>query len=440
MRLWQKTLLVLGMLSLFAANLQAAASSQLRIHGSNTIGAELMPVLVEAWLKGKGFGNVTRQPLGENELQVIGSNAAGDQLVVEIKAHGSTTAFIDLGKGVSDLGMASRPIKPAEVGALAKLGKLNDVKSEYVLGLDGVAVIVNPANPLSKLDKSTLRKIFTGEVKDWSEVGGKAGPIHVLARDAKSGTFDTFNSLVLDDKSLAADAKRFESNEELSDKVAADAAAIGFTGLAYVKKNRVLAINDGGIAIPPTPFSVATEDYALARRLFLYVPTMGEQSGLAKEFADFAVSAKGQQMIDQVGFISQEIRSEGTEFATDLPDEYKQLTQGAKRLSLNIRFTKGSTDLDNKAKRDVERLVVFMKRDTNENGKLMLFGFSDSNEAIPMVALGLSTDRADTVADLLIRQGLRPLRVRGYGAVAAVAANDSEAGRHKNRRVEVWVK
>ncbi|HEY0634290.1 MAG TPA: phosphate ABC transporter substrate-binding/OmpA family protein [Gammaproteobacteria bacterium] len=440
MRLWQTALFVLGSLSLWATNLHAAAPTQLRIHGSNTIGAELMPVLAESWLKGKGFTNVSRQPLGENELQVVGSNAKGEQLVIEIKAHGSSTAFADLGKGASDIGMASRPIKAAEVNALAKLGKLNDVKSEYVLGLDGVAVIVNPANPLSKLDKGTLRKIFTGEVKDWSEVGGKAGAIHVLARDAKSGTFDTFNSLVLDDKALAADAKRFESNEELSDKVATDPAAIGFTGLAYVKKNRVLAINDGGIAIPPTPFSVATEDYALARRLFLYVPQMGETSGLAKEFADFAVSAKGQQMIDQVGFISQEIRAEATEFATDLPDEYKQLTQGAKRLSLNFRFSKGSAELDNKAKRDEERLVAYMKRDTNAKGKLLLFGFSDSNEAIPMVALALSTDRADNVADRLIRHGLKPLRVRGFGAVAAVAANDSEAGRHKNRRVEVWVK
>jgi phosphate transport system substrate-binding protein len=207
-----------------------------------------------------------------------------------------------------------------------------------------------------------------------------------------------------------------------------------------VKKNRVLAIVDGAIAIPPTPFSVATEDYALARRLFLYVPQSGGQSALAKEFADFTVSEKGQQVIDQVGFVSQEIRAESTEFATDLPEEYKQLTKGARRLSLNFRFTKGSTDLDNKAQRDMGRLVAYLKRDVNARSKPMLFGFSDANEAIPMVALTLSTERADNVADLLIRQGLNPMRVRGYGSVAAVAANDSEAGRTKNRRVEVWVK
>lgn len=440
MRFLHKTLLMLGISLFLTANLHAAAATQLRIHGSNTIGAELMPVLAEAWMKGKGFSNVSRKPLGLDEFQLVGTNAAGEQLIIDIKSHGSSTAFSDLGSGATDIGMASRPIKASEVNSLAKLGKLNDVKSEYVLGLDGVAVIVNPANALARLDKGTLRKIFTGEIKDWAQAGGKAGPIHVLARDAKSGTFDTFNNLVLDDKSLVADAKRFESNDELSAAVAADPAAIGFTGLAYVKKNRVLAISDGLTAISPTPFSVATEDYALARRLFLYVPQSGGQSGLAKEFADFTVSEKGQRMIDQAGFISQEIRAEATEFATDLPDEYKQLTKGAKRLSLNIRFTKGSTDLDNKAKRDVERLVVFMKRDSNQSGKLMLYGFSDANEAIPMVALSLSTDRADTVADLLIRQGLKPIRVRGYGSVAAVAANDSEAGRYKNRRVEVWVK
>ncbi len=440
MRTLHKSLLLLGTSLFLAANLHAAAPSQLRIHGSNTIGAELMPVLAESWLKSKGYNNITRKELRTEELQLTGSNAAGEQLIVEINSHGSTTAFADLASGASDIGMASRPIKPHEVKSLAGHGKLDDVKSEYVLGLDGVAVIVNPANPLTKLDKNTLRKIFTGEIKDWAQVGGNAGPIHVLARDSNSGTFDTFNNLVLDEKgNLAAGAKRYESNEGLSAQVAADPSAIGFTGLAYVKRNRVLAIADGPTAIPPTTFSVATEDYALSRRLFLYVPQKGEQTQLAKEFADFTVSDKGQRMIDQVGFISQEIRAEPTVFATDLPEEYKQFTKGAKRLSLNFRFTNGSAGLDNKAQRDMGRLVVYMKRDTNAKG-LMLFGFSDSAEAIPMVALNLSSDRADGVADLLVRQGLNPMRVRGYGSVAAVASNDSEAGRIKNRRVEVWVK
>ncbi len=439
MRNLHKSLVLLGTSLFLAANLHAAAPSQLRIHGSNTIGAELMPVLAESWLKSKGYSNITRKELRADELQLTGSNAAGEQLIVEINSHGSTTAFSDLVSGASDIGMASRPIKPHEVKSLASRGKLDDVNSEYVLGLDGVAVIVNPANSLAKLDKNTLRKIFTGEIKDWAQVGGTAGPIHVLARDSNSGTFDTFNHLVLDEKgNLVAGAKRFESNEELSAQVAADPSAIGFTGLAYVKRNRVLAIADGPTAIAPSTFSVATEDYALSRRLFLYVPQKGE-SPLAKEFADFTVSDKGQRMIDQVGFISQEIRSESTVFATDLPDEYKQFIKGAKRLSLNFRFTNGSASLDTKAQRDMGRLVVYMKRDTNAKG-LMLFGFSDTAEAMPMVALNLSSDRADGVADLLVRQGLNPMHVRGYGSVAAVASNDSEAGRIKNRRVEVWVK
>jgi len=439
MNYWQKTLISLG--ALFFAAHTLAATSQLRIHGSNTIGAELMPVLAEAWLKSKGFSNISRKEVRLDELQLTATNAAGDQMVIEINSHGSSTAFADLGNGTTDIGMASRPIKPTEVKSLSTLGKLDDVKSEYVLGLDGVAVIVNPANSIAKLDKATLHKIFTGEIKDWSQLGGKAGPIHVLARDSRSGTYDTFNHLVLDEKgNLVADAKRFESNAELSDQVAADPAAIGFTGLAYVKKNRVLSIADGPTAIPPTTFSVATEDYALSRRLFLYVPQKGGQSDLARDFANFTVSDQGQRMIDQAGFISQEIRAESIEYATDLPDEYKKFTQGAKRLSLNFRFTKGSADLDNKAQRDTDRLVVFMKHDTNVKRQLMLFGFSDASEAIPMVALNLSSDRADSVADLLIRQGLTPVRVRGYGSVAAVAANDNEAGRQKNRRVEVWVK
>jgi phosphate transport system substrate-binding protein len=439
MKNWYKVLWLIAALGL-ATGAQAAAQAQLRVHGSNTIGAELMPELAEAWLKEKGYSNVSRSQTGEDEMQVLGVNAKGDQLTIEIQAHGSSTAFADLGKGSTDIGMASRPIKGSEVKSLAKLGKLDDVKSEYVLALDGVAVIVNPANPVSKLDKHTLEKIFTGEIKDWKDAGGKAGSIHVYARDERSGTYDTFKNLVLEGKgALVADAKRYESNEKLSDDVAADPAAIGFTGLAYVRQSKVVSIADGGVAIPPTPFSVATEDYALARRLFLYVPTSGV-SDLARDFANFTVSSKGQALIDQVGFVSQEIRAEPTTFANDLPQEYLDLTKGAQRLSLNIRFAKGSTTLDNKAQRDEGRLVAYMKRGANAKKQLMLFGFSDANEAIPMVALALSVDRADAVADLLIRSGLRPTRVRGYGAVAPVASNDTEAGRIKNRRVEVWVK
>jgi phosphate transport system substrate-binding protein len=189
----------------------------------------------------------------------------------------------------------------------------------------------------------------------------------------------------------------------------------------------------------PEPFSVATEDYALARRLFLYVPTRGEKWQLAQDFARFAVTAEGQSTLAPLGFVSQEIEARAVAHGGDVPAEYAGFTQGARRLSLNFRFDQGVFELDNKAKRDMGRLTAWLARPENARRKLLLFGFSDPHEALPIKSIVLSVDRADAVAELLIMNGLRPYRVRGYGASVTVASNESENGRHRNRRVEVWV-
>lgn len=425
---------------LLAAGTVWADGELLRLHGSNTIGAKLAPVLAEKWLKSLGFTQVTLYETAQEESLVEGRNAEGKRLAVEIRAHGSSTAFADLASGATDIGMSSRPVKAREVEALASLGRMDDVRSEYVIGLDGVAVVVNPANPLVTMDKATLRKIFSGELRDWSQAGGKAGPIRVLARDDKSGTFDTFNHLVLDaGAALVGSAGRYESSTELVAQVAADPLAIGFVGLAYTNGVKALAISDGGAAIVPEPFSVATEDYALARRLFLYVPVQGANWQLAQAFARFAVSHEGQQTLAEAGFISQEIDSRSVAHGSEAPAEYAQLTGGARRLSLNFRFDNGSARLDNKAKRDVARLAAYFARPENARRKLLLFGFADSHESLPIRSLVLSVSRADAVADLLIDGKLKPYRVRGYGNSVAVASNDSASGRYRNRRVEVWV-
>ncbi|HEY0720929.1 MAG TPA: phosphate ABC transporter substrate-binding/OmpA family protein [Gammaproteobacteria bacterium] len=428
------------LLLLLLTPLAQAEENLLRLHGSNTIGDKLAPVLAEKWLKSKGYSQVTISETAPEERRVEGRDAKGRQLAVEIRAHGSTTAFTDLAAGSADLGMASRPIKAREVAQLVALGKLDDVRSEYVVGLDGVAVIVHPANPLATLDKAAVRRIFAGEVDDWSQLGGKAGAIRVHARDDKSGTYDTFKSLVLDEGAkLVGTAGRYESSTELVAQVAADPQAIGFVGLAYIQGVKALAIADGGAPIAPAPFTVATEDYALARRLFLYAPTRGHNWQLAQDFASFAVSIEGQRALEPHGFVSQEIEARPVAHESEVPQEYARFTHGAQRLSLNFRFEPGVYELDNKAKRDLMRLAAYLARPENARRKLLLFGFADSHELLPIRSLVLSVDRADAVAEWLLMQGVEPYHVRGYGDAVAVASNDSDSGRHRNRRVEVWL-
>jgi phosphate transport system substrate-binding protein len=139
------------------------------------------------------------------------------------------------------------------------------------------------------------------------------------------------------------------------------------------------------------------------------------------------------------GFVSQEIIS-GALNAGVAHAEYHQLVKGAERLSLNFRFHQGSALLDNKARRDILRLADYLEREENRQRELILVGFSDNNEAIPLHSLGLSIQRADGVADVLLSQGVAPRRVRGYGPAVTVASNASSHGREKNRRVEVWLR
>lgn len=432
--------LILLLLALVAAPLSYAADAQrLRLYGSNTVGAQLGPQLVKGWLQASGYQGVQTERLADQEQRITALSTNGERLVVEIAAHGSTTGFKALAAGKADIAMSSRPIKEKELKQLIALGPMNGPQSEFVVGLDGIAVVVHRDNPLQQIEKWALRRIFSGEIKNWSQLGGTPGPIQVYARDNNSGTFDTFKSLVLGKKHpLIANARRFESNAVLSDAVALDRHGIGFVGLPYIRQAKALAVADDiPLAIIPNRFTVATEDYALARRLFFYVPQ--QATPLARSLAHYALSLAGQQVVAESGFVSQEIIS-GSLNVGVAHAEYYGLVKDAKRLSLNFRFHQGSAQLDNKARVDIKRLAAYMAQQENRKRELILVGFSDSNEAIPMQSLGLSVQRADSIADVLLGQGVVPRKVRGYGPAVTVASNQNARGREKNRRVEVWVR
>jgi phosphate transport system substrate-binding protein len=375
------------------------------------------------------------------EFIINAFDASNREIKVELFAHGSSTAFEDLNNRLCDLGMASRAIKNEEIKMLKRFGSIKSSKSEYIIGLDGIAIIVNRSNTLEKINKTTLQKIFSGEIADWSQLGLKAGAIDVYARDEKSGTYDTFKSLVLSEQAtLTPQALRFESNAKLSEKVSQDPNGIGFVGLPYINQSKALAISDNTeAALKPTPFSVSTEDYLLARRLYFYVPQNAENE-YAESLAKFAISEQGQTLAQESGFVSQQIKLAKQAVIQPAPDEYRKLTEAATRLSLNIRFDKGQPIPDNKAVQDIQRVLTFMKNSEYKNRGLMLFGFSEETAASPLYSLGLSTHRADLVANLLVKKGLNVVNVRGFGSEAPVADSATPTGRIKNRRVEIWLR
>lgn len=413
----------------------------LRLAGSNTIGASLGPALAQEFLKSLGATNIQMRP-GETaeEKNVRGTlPGASSPSVITIAAHGSATAFSGLAEGKCDVGMSSRKIKPDEVRVLASLGDMTAIGSEHVLGLDGIAVIVNTGNPTQSLRVDQIAQIFSGAVTNWSQVGGNPGSITVYARDDKSGTYDTFKALVLGSNALVNTAKRFEDSNQLSDSVAADPNAIGFIGLPYIHSAKAISIAaPGAKGLLPNLLTVATEDYPLSRRLYLYTPG-NSQNKLARPFVEFALSKQGQDVVGNIGFVSQNIKLEPATVAEDAPRGYRALTQGALRASLDFRFRTGKSDLDNKALVDLDRMAVFFSDFRYRGSDVLLLGFAD-NTGVRVANMQLSRDRAKTVKDEFERRGLQPSIVEGFGPELPVASNESEEGREKNRRVEVWLK
>lgn len=427
--------LIVAMASARAAD---AMRPLLRLHGSNTIGQRLAPALLRAFAEQQGWTVVAQRVVRVDEYR-IDLQRDGDAALIEIAAHGTGTGLDALLDRRADVWMASRPVNAGELVKSSTLGRLDLPTQEHVIALDGVAIVVHPDNPLRALSIPELRRVFSGDVRDWSMLGRSPGAVAIHARDDRSGTFDTFKALVLGGAALSAKAQRYESSDDLVAAVMNDRGAIGFVGLDAVGAARALAISDVGTrALLPRRMDIATEDYALSRRLYLYAPEL--QSDAVRDFIEFAQGPGGQALAERVGFVGQQLRAESVIVPPDMPAEYRVLTEGARRVSVNFRFGSGLTYLDGKALRDLQRLVDFLGSDAMRGQDVALIGFSDAKEVSPIDAILLSNDRADFIAQQLNRAGAPVRRVRGMADAAPVASNDDERGRSRNRRVEVWVK
>jgi phosphate transport system substrate-binding protein len=304
-----------------------------------------------------------------------------------------------------------------------------------VIALDGVALIVHPDNPVSALHRSELRDIFTGRIKNWAALGGNDLDIHVFARDDKSGTYDTFQHLILGAEKISPSAQRHASNAALADAVVLDPAAIGFVGLAYVRTAKALAVNDVGSAPRlPTPFTVATESYLLTRRLYFYT-TSEPRTPWVSELVSYALSPAGQTIAKKAGFIDLTLLVDNAR-CTECSARYRSATANAVRASVDIRFQSGSIVPDSRARRDLNRLVTLLSE--QHPSKVLLLGFSDSH-GNPSDNLKLSYVRANVVAEELAVRGIQAPVVLGFGSEMPITSNETPEGRERNRRVEVWL-
>src|SRR3981189_1425448 len=260
----------LAILIALAFGMAEARADRLVIKGSDTLGAKLVPQWAEQF-----------------KAQQPGTT-------FDIAAEGSTTGIAAIIDGTAQIGMSSRRAKTSEVGAAAAKGKH---MKPTIVAYDGIAVIVNSANPVKGLTKKQVEQIFTGDVTDWSAVGGSGGKISVYTRNTSSGTYSDFKELAMKKRDYAGSSQKMAGNEQIASEGGKNPNGVGYSGLAYDKAPGVKALPIDGTL--PSVQSVQAKTYPYARPTFYY--TNGEPSGLAKQFLDFTIGPAGQKIVAQVG-------------------------------------------------------------------------------------------------------------------------------------------
>ncbi|MDR0676916.1 MAG: PstS family phosphate ABC transporter substrate-binding protein [Elusimicrobiota bacterium] len=215
---------------------------------------------------------------------------------ISVRGGGSGVGITSLIDGRCDIANSSRKIKDKEI----LQANQNGIKpKEYIIAMDGIAVIVNQTNPIKNLTKEQLKSIFTGKTSNWAEVGGKNQKIVVVSRDSASGTFEAFNTLVLDEEKVREDALLDASNKGVATIIEKTPSAIGYIGIAYLSKNTKAVDID---SITCSKQNVLNNSYPLSRNLYMY--TIENPKTSVKDFINFILSQKGQKIVTETGYIA----------------------------------------------------------------------------------------------------------------------------------------
>ncbi len=438
--------------------------AQFNFSGARTMGEILLPSLVEAFAARSGYA-VERRLQDDTRFTYILTDETTGTRAAEIGFHLTSTAegFADLLANETDLVLSTRPVTRQEI-ALAReagFGNLSDPRRSRILALDAMAVIVSPQNPMKGLTLDQIMRIFSGEIVNWSALGGPDAPIAMHMRSAGSGIAQAFAARLqaLHGGDLAQSLIRHASNAGLADAVAKDALAIGIAPYSETGNARILDIyGTCGSVSALDDLTIKTEDYPLALPLLLYTPER-RLPLLAREFLKFARSPVAQSVVSRAGFVDQRlyqvpVAEQGLRLVNAIVEAGEEISledlqrlvmsmDGTERLTLSFRFEPGGTVLDAHSRSNIELLAAQIEAGAFDNRPLVFAGFTDSDGPADGNAR-LSLRRATVVRDAVLKAAPTADRskllisVEGLGEVLPMACDDAEWGKQINRRVEVW--
>lgn len=226
---------------------------------------------------------------------------------ISVTGGGSGTGLAGLIQGTVDLANASRRIKPEEIAE----AEANGIEpTEFVVARDAIAVIVHPSNPVQELTLEQISAIYRGEIQNWSEIGGEDRPIVRLSRETNSGTHVYFLEAVLrmgdpeGEALFSPDTLLLPSSEGIITEVRQNPNAIGYDGLGYVTpevKVIAVAVDEGKPAFLPSSATVSSQEYPIARDLYMYTP--GAPEGLVAAYLEWILGPEGQRLVEDLGFV-----------------------------------------------------------------------------------------------------------------------------------------
>lgn len=236
-------------------------------------------------------GSTTCLPIAEQAAELFSEDTGTGVLVSGL---GSSAGIEAVSTGTAEIATSSRGLNAEE----QDLGL-----TTFVVAHDGIAVIVNTENPVQNLSVEQLRDIYSGQITNWSEVGGEDLPIQLVNRDEASGTREAFKTIVMDGAPFDRRAAVLSGTGQVRDVVSRSRGAIGYISMGFVKSAyaktavRALSINH----VEPSEKTISSGGYPISRDLYFF--TKGEPTGPAKDYIDFVLSQNMDKQIREAGFI-----------------------------------------------------------------------------------------------------------------------------------------
>jgi phosphate transport system substrate-binding protein len=215
---------------------------------------------------------------------------------ITVSESGSGNGAKSLINAACDVATMSRPMKNSELQAARDAGVL---PTERVVAMDGIAVVVNPANSVAGLAIEKVRAVYAGRIRNWKELGGPDQPIVAVSRDTNSGTYETFESLVMKGEKMAASTEYVGSNGGIRQRVMSTPGAIGYVGLAFTEGVKSLKVN----GVEASSETVTDKTYPLARPLYLYTNGRPAPGTPLYDFVNLCGSPEGKKIVADTGFV-----------------------------------------------------------------------------------------------------------------------------------------